>query len=175
MKKVFIILALFVGGVAWADDFSCGAGYVLDKHPNIDGIPAMQCKKLWCRDLETDAVMGTGDKVASGYQETSAPVELCDAAGHCIECWGQRRWCAGDVRGEWNPEYGMYTRGGADSVTYRSYKKGGCFSWRLEQHNCPDGEVAVLKDGEWVCATSSTGQVGTQRTPVLRRTGAVRR
>ena len=172
-KLLSVVLFVFVGlPVAWAD-FSCGAGYVLEKRKDIDGIPAAECQKLWCRDLETGKVMGRGDVANSGYQTTSAPVELCDAKGNCVECWGQRRWCAGNVRGEWNPEYGAYTRGG-DSATYKSYQKGGCFAWRLQKPDCPSGQVAILQNDEWVCAVASGDGMGGQRMPSIRRTGAVR-
>ncbi|MBO5834129.1 MAG: hypothetical protein J6R22_04220 [Alphaproteobacteria bacterium] len=171
-KILFSILVLFCAVPMAMADFSCGAGYVLAKHKDIDGIPAMECQKLWCRDLETGKVMGKGNTANTGYQATSAPVQVCDAKDNCIECWGQRRWCAGNVRGDWNPEYGAYTRGG-DSVTYKSYQKGGCFAWRLQKADCPDGQAAVLQGDEWVCVVSSGGS-SAQRAPAIRRTGAIR-
>ena len=153
---------------------SCGAGYVLASHANIDGIPAAECQKLWCMDLETGKTMGNKNTPTSGYKTTSAPVELCDAHGTCIECFGERKWCGGDVAGIWNPEYGAYTRGGGDTTTYTSYQKGACFTWRLEKPTCPDDETAVLIGNEWHCATASGSDVGS-RASSIRRTGTLRR
>ena len=39
---------------------------------------------------------------------------LEDAKGNSVECWGQRKWCAGEVVGQWNPEYGAYTKNGEE-------------------------------------------------------------
>ncbi|MBP3397383.1 MAG: hypothetical protein J6K82_00455 [Alphaproteobacteria bacterium] len=153
---------------------SCGAGYVLVESRNkIDGVPSAECQKLWCRDLENGKQMGSDDKANSGYQMTPGVVELCDAKGNCVECWGERKWCGGEARGEWNPEYGAYTRGG-DNSTYESYQKGSCFAWRLEKPSCPEGETAILKSGQWVCAVSS-GTTEASRSSAIRRTGTLRR
>ncbi len=166
------------GGVAFAAPgdklSSCGAGYILGTHTKLDGIKTDECQKLWCRDLETGRVMGTGKSAATGYQNTNSPRELCDAEGNCIECFGDRKWCAGDVAGVWNPEYGAYTRGGVDDATYTSYQKGGCFSWRLEKPNCSVGETAILRDGRWVCAATVDVNAG-GRAPAIRRTGITHR
>ncbi|MBD5391486.1 hypothetical protein HDR66_01620 [bacterium] len=175
MKKTvcFVFSLLIVTTFAHGATTSCGAGYVLTSHANIDGIPAAECQKLWCTDMETGKSMGTKNAAASGYKATSAPVELCDANGICIQCFGERKWCGGEVTGNWNPEYGAYTRGG-DSATYSSYQKGSCFAWRLEKPDCPDGETAVLVGNEWHCATSSGSDVGS-RASSIRRTGTLRR
>lgn len=170
----FILAMLVVLPGARAETFtSCGPGYVLVSHKNIDGIKAAECQKLWCRDLETGKMMGSGDKANSGYQATAGTVELCDAANHCVECWGARKWCSGEVRGDWNPAYGAYTRGG-DNVTYQSYQKGSCFAWRLEKPQCPDGQAALLQGDEWVCATMSSSPEAV-RASAVRRTGTIRR
>ena len=150
---------------------SCGPGYILASHAKIDGINAAECQKLWCRDLETGKTMGSGKTAASGYQATSAPVELCDAENNCIECFGERKWCAGDAAGVWNPEYGAYTRGGIDDASYTSYQKGSCFTWRLEKPTCGAGETAILQNNRWVCTTVSSTGTGGSRSPTLRRTG----
>lgn len=173
-----IVLSIFVvPGVAVAapgDAFkSCGAGWVLGTHKDVDGIDAAECKKLWCRDLENGKVMGSGNAPAAGYRATSNYVTMEDADGNTIDCWGERKWCAGETPGVWNPEYGAYTRGG-DNTTYLSYQKGSCFAWRLEKPSCGEGETAVLQKGQWVCATSSGAAVGT-RAAAVRRTGTVRR
>ncbi len=176
MKKIICCLFAFfvVMPNANAAFTSCGAGYILASHAKIDGIDAAECQKLWCRDLENGKKMGSKNSPNSGYRATNAPVELCDANGNCIECFGERKWCSGEPNGVWNPEYGAYTRGGADNATYISYQKGSCFAWRLEKPNCPDGETAILRNGEWVCATA-TGGGDASRASSVRRTGTLRR
>ena len=177
--KGFIASFLIVGlcAVSAHAATSCGDGYVLVNRANIDGISAAECQKLWCRDLETGKVMGSGTKANSGYKTTAAPNELCDANRNCVSCFGDRTWCKGEVPGEWNPEYGAYTRGG-DNASYESYQKGSCFAWRLEKPNCEDGQTAVLKNGVWVCGTSNTvGGAAAQinKASSVRRTGTLRR
>lgn len=177
MKKIIFSLFVFAFafGAADAAKFtSCGPGYILVSHSDIDGIDAAECQKLWCRDLENGKSMGSGNKAASGYKETSYPMELCDANNTCIECFGDRKWCSGEPAGIWNPEYGAYTRGGADNATYQSYQSGSCFKWRLEKPDCPDGETAILRNGQWTCATASKTTVGGRESSV-RRTGTLRR
>ncbi|MDR2413146.1 MAG: hypothetical protein LBD50_02955 [Rickettsiales bacterium] len=178
MKKVFIFLFLFtaVGAHAAGEKFlSCGQGYILDSSSKkTDGVNTFECQKLWCRDLETGKSMGSGNTAASGYKADSATVRLCDAENNCAECFGDRKWCSGDPAGIWNPEYGAYTRGGDDNATYISYQKGNCFSWRLEQANCPSGETALLRDGEWVCVKPGETSIGS-RGSSIRRTGTFRR
>jgi len=175
MKKILSAFFIFLFATCGANAAftSCGPGYTLESHKNIDGIKAEECQKLWCTDLETGKKMGKGNSPASGYKATNAPVELCDAQNNCVECFGERKWCGGEPAGAWNAEYGAYTRGG-DNVTYTSYQKGGCFAWRLEKPNCPNGETAVLINGEWHCATSTGTDVGSRASSV-RRTGAIRR
>ena len=172
MKKILVFAMACLCVPAFAGD--CGPGYVLSNHARVDGMDAIECQKLWCVDLETGKSMGSGDRAANGYVATTAPVELCDANGKCIECFGDRKWCTGIVRGVWNPEYGAYTRGGNDTATYGSEQKGGCWTWKLEKPKCNVGENAILKDGEWICATSSpAGNIG--RGSAVRRTGTTRR
>ena len=170
-------VAIFVGifgAVADVASVNCGTGYVLvDTGKKTDGIRVAECQKVWCRDLETGDMMGRGNKANSGYQTTSGYGSLCDANGECVECWGARKWCAGEARGEWNPEYGAYTRGG-DNVTYQSYRKGSCFAWRLEKPDCAAGESAILKDGKWVCVVEGN-KAKAMRASGLRRTGTIRR
>ena len=171
---IFAICAMLLPVAVDAAFTSCGSGYVLvEGRQKIDGVPVAECQKLWCRDLENGKMMGEGDKPNAGYQATSGAEELCDATGNCIECWGARKWCAGEARGEWNPEYGAYTRGG-DNATYLSYQKSGCFSWRLEKPECEAGLTAILQDGKWVCA-SSAGTTEGSRASGVRRTGGMRR
>lgn len=178
MKWIICILLLlpFVNvSDARAVTQGCGAGYILvESRQKIDGIPTTECQKLWCRDLETNKPMGKGDKAYSGYQKTSGPNELCDVKGICVECWGERVWCSGAAKGEWNPEIGMYTRGGGDNITYTSYQKSGCFDWHLDKPNCKSGQTAILENGKWVCAMPAEG-AKVSRESSVRRTGAVRR
>lgn len=175
MKKIFCsMLLITITATAHAAFTSCGPGYILTTHSKIDGIPAAECQKLWCRDLETGKSMGSGNAAASGYRATSASQELCDANGNCIECFGERKWCSGEVMGGWNPEYGAYTRSGDDTATYTSYLKGSCFAWRLEQANCEEGKTAILQNGEWICTTPSVSTEA-DRASSIRRTGGARR
>lgn len=178
MRKRILFCVLFsIFGIATADATltSCGPAYILvESRQKIDGIASAECQKLWCRDLETGKVMGSGDRANSGYQMTGAPVELCDANNKCIECWGARKWCSGEVAGEWNPEYGAYTRGG-DNATYQSYQKGSCFAWRLEKPQCAEGQTAIIQDGRWVCAVPADTASGVNRASSVRRTGTMRR
>ncbi|MDE6250345.1 MAG: hypothetical protein K2M34_01785 [Alphaproteobacteria bacterium] len=176
MKKLlcaFLTFACICGAATAATFTSCGPGYILTSHAKIDGINAAECQKLWCRDLENGRNMGSGKNANSGYKSTNSPTELCDASGKCIECFGERRWCAGETPGTWNPEYGAYTRSG-DNSTYRSYQKGSCFAWRLEKPECENGETAILQGGKWVCATASGNTTGT-RASSIRRTGTTLR
>ena len=179
MNKILVSFFAIVLGTAPVAGYaaSCGAGYVLVQRSNIDGIKAAECQKLWCRDLETGKNMGSGKNAASGYKDTSYTTELCDADRNCVECFGERKWCAGEVVGEWNPEYGAYTRGG-DNASYQSYQKGGCFAWRLEKPNCDAGYTAVLSGGEWVCTTfAGPGSTATaiSKSSSTRRTSGTRR
>lgn len=171
---LFVFCFAFASHAADEKFLSCGPGYVLANVSKIEGITAYECQKLWCRDLENGKSMGSGNTPASGYKSTSAPVELCDAKNNCIECFGDRRWCSGDTPGVWNPEYGAYTRGGADTATYVSVQKSSCFGWQLEKPDCASGETAVLQNGEWVCVTSSAGSSVGGRPSTIRRTGTVR-
>ncbi len=172
MKKILVFVMACLCAPAFAGD--CGPGYILSNHTKIDGMTTQECQKLWCVDLETGKPMGAGARANNGYVATNAPMELCDAKGKCIECFGDRKWCNGIVPGVWNPEYGAYTRGGADTATYGSEQKGGCWTWKLEKPKCNAGESAILKDGEWVCAMASPNtSIG--RGAAVRRTGTMRR
>ena len=119
-KGICFCLLFLIAGICAsnaADELSCGAGYVLvDKKGTIDEISLSECQKLWCVDLETGKKMGVGTKANSGYKDSMDVVELCDNDKNCIKCWGERRWCAGEVAGEWNPKYGAYTRHGEDNT-----------------------------------------------------------
>ena len=177
-KRICFCLLALIAGIYTAnaaDELSCGAGYVLvDTNEKIAGVSVSECQKLWCVDLENGKQMGVGTKANSGYTDSMDVVKLCDNDKNCIECWGERRWCAGEVAGEWNPKYGAYTRRGEDNSTYESYQKGNCFVWRLEKPDCEAGLVAILQDDKWVCATVD-GDSGISRESSIRRTSAKRR
>ena len=178
MKKIFYSLfGLFVllGAVpvfAATGTFSCGPGYVLADRAKIDGINAKECKKLWCRDLETNKSMGAGDKVASGYRDVLS--ETTDGSDS-VACYGERKWCAGEPTGTFDTSLGIYVRGADDGTTYKSSQKGSCFEWVLLRSDCEQGKLAVLKDGKWVCVTPENGDVSNILKSSVRRTGNVRR
>jgi len=177
MKKLFCsLVGLFIVVMAMpsfaAGTFSCGAGYVLADHAKIDGINAKECKKLWCRDLETNKAMGSGDRVASGYRDTATPD---DELVQNVPCFGARKWCAGEPAGTWNSSLGIYVRGNDDGSTYKAYQKGSCFAWRLEKPECAAGQSAILKNGEWVCVTATNGDISNIQKSSVRRTGTMRR
>ena len=165
--------ASFAATVTDEQFYYCGPGYILLTSTKTDGINTYECQKLWCRDLENGKTMGVDNAAASGYKATSSPVELCDADGDCIQCFGERKWCSGENAGRWNPDYGAYTKGGSDTATYGSYQKGSCFTWRLEKPTCTSGQTAILKNGEWICMTS-TGTPVAGYNSSIRRTGSFR-
>lgn len=179
MSKVLSLLflgvcAMYAQPASSAGVFSCGDGYVLvAQTTKVDGLNTMKCEKLWCRDLETESgdKMGAGNTPASGY--TGDLDVLYDNENNHITCFGKRKWCSGEVPGEWNPDLGVYTRAGSSTDIYKSYKKGGCFVWRLDKPDCPSGMTAILNGDEWVCAKPSGTSTG--RASSLRRTGSVRK
>ena len=176
-KRIFYSFLLFVMSVccAGAAEMSGGAGYVLSEtRDEIDDVAVFECEKLWCVDLENGRTMGNGTRANSGYVMTMDTIKLCDNEKNCVECWGDRTWCAGEAPGTWNPKYGAYTRNGDDNATYESYQKGGCYAWRLEKPHCDNGLTAILQDNEWVCAVAD-GDTGVSRESAVRRTGSVRR
>ena len=176
MKRMFLLFAfLFVGNAYAEPGFSCGPGYVLVEHKKIDGLNAAECQKLWCMDMETGKSMGRGNTPNSGYRATSQP-DVLNVAGKRITCWGDRKWCAGQVEGQWDSTHAVYVRGtyNKDSA-YQSYQKGSCFTWRLAEHNCPPGQTAFLgEDGVWDCR-EQVKTIDQFRGSAIRRTSAPRR
>ena len=177
MRNLFVFVLMCVPCVALADFASCGRGYVLASHAKIDGIDAVECQKLWCRDLETNRDMGAGNNAARGYRATDSYNPICDATGRCVDCWGERVWCKGADVGVWNPEYGAYTRTGADNASYTSYLNGSCWTWRLGRPNCADGQVAIedKETHEWKCLDKVSGGAESALKSSKRRTGSIRR
>ena len=139
---------------------NCGSGWVLADNNKLEGINSQKCEKLWCRDLELNKLMGSGSSAASGYVATSQPVLMESADGKSIGCFGDRKWCAGEVAGRWNPEYGAYTRRGEDSASFVSIQKGDCFAWQtgnLGDVGCASGKIPILINGRWSCSSQKTG------------------
>ena len=182
MKRVFaicyLLFAVCATGAHAADQklVSCGEGFlVVAKGKSSDGLSQYECQKLWCRDLENGKPMGVGDKANAGYKATSGPYPgVSDASGKQIACFGDRKWCAGETAGVWNPQFGAFTRGGADNNSYMSIQKGDCFAWQMQKPVCTgENESAIMQNGEWVCATADTA-ASNVRASAIRRTGAVR-
>ena len=160
MKKLvlFIFLILPFALVANDEQFvDCGPGFVMASVPNRNGIKTVECRRLWCRDLENGRIMGRETTPSSGYENTSGASELCDDKNNCIECFGRRRWCPGEPAGDWDPDTGFYMRRGADSNLYRATLGGSCYRWQLQQHNCGVGEIAINNGSTWVCITQGGG------------------
>lgn len=159
---LFLILStLFVVPARATDTFSdCGPGWVMADNGKLEGVTSVKCEKLWCRDLENGKSMGSGNTAASGYVATTNPVLLEAAGGKSIECFGERKWCAGDTPGRWNPEYGAYTKRGEDSAQFVSTQRGDCFSWGAgtpSNASCANGQIPVLVNGKWGCSSQKTG------------------
>lgn len=182
MNKLFagfvLFAAIFTVGAHAADEkfLSCGEGYIVVPNGKIDGIESMECQKLWCRDLENGRVMGSGDRANTGYRATSSPYPgVEDSKGNQIACFGDRKWCSNNDAGVWNPEYGAYTKRGADSNVYLSTQRGDCFAWLMQKPVCSgQGEVAIMTDGEWVCAVAEQSTEAIRKSSI-RRTGTIRR
>ena len=183
MKKVFILCTLLFAAFAFnahsaaGDKFiSCGEGFLVVAKGKVDGIDSYECQKLWCRDLENGKSMGSGDKANSGYRATPTPdpgVE--DSKGKQVPCFGDRKWCAGETPGVWNPTYGAYTKGGQDSNAYLAIQKGDCWVWQMQKPVCTgEGEVAVLEGAEWVCVIGEDNP-NAIRASSIRRTGTIKR
>ena len=178
MKKFLLISALFIfplaGHAADLKLLSCGPGFMLVSSNKLDGINSATCQKLWCRDLENGKSMGSGDRANSGYKATNGPSPgVEDSTGRRVDCFGDRKWCANEVAGIWNPEFGAYTRGGVDSTAYISIQKGDCFGWQMQKPECEGGQVAYMQNGVWVCAGMEQA-AGANRASSIRRTGAIR-
>lgn len=173
MKKIFILFVCSFVSLSAYGVFSCGDGFALVESKRVDGMDAFECQRIWCMDLETGKYMGNGNKANSGYV-LAGPNELCDKTGSCVECFGERKWCAGERTGYWNAEYGAYTYNGDDNATYSSYQKGSCFGWRLEKPDCADDQVAVLDGDRYVCLTRETTP-DTVKASSIRRTTSIRK
>ena len=154
----------------------CGRGYIVAAAKSREGIPTQECKKLFCRDLENGRVMGADGGMNPGYENKGMVVQE-DNDGNRIDCFGQRRWCSSGQAGQFNPEYGIYTKGGGDADAYRGILKGNCFEWQATNYSCGPGEVAVIdKDtSSWVCLTAGSGAGGRSavKARAVRRTSVI--
>jgi len=180
MKKLlFFIFLMAPFALSASDDrfVDCGPGFVMASVPNRHGIPTVECRRLWCRDLENGRIMGRDATPSQGYENTpGGPSDryTCDDQGNCIECFGRRRWCPGEPNGVWDPDLGFFVRWGtADANLYRSVLSGSCYRWQLQQHNCRQGEIAINNGDRWVCITQNIGGAEAARAAV--RNQAVRR
>jgi hypothetical protein len=142
----------------------CGTGWIVASSTSIDGVKSEKCEKLWCRDLETGKAMGAGNKANVGYVTTTKPIAVesldLDNKTKSIECFGARKWCSGETAGEWNPEYGAYTKKGEDSILFMAVLRGDCFSWGTTtsgEAGCKDGQTPVLINGKWGCSVRKSG------------------
>ncbi|MDR1027748.1 MAG: hypothetical protein LBL46_05015 [Rickettsiales bacterium] len=133
----------------------CGPGFVMSAGKLIDGIPSVECKKLWCRDLETGKAMGTNN-AANGYKDTARAGEVCDDKNNCVSCWGERKMCGGEDPAVFNADMGAYTKRGAAVKDFVGFQSGSCWKWRVAGHDCPAGKIAMLVDGEYRCLDQST-------------------
>jgi hypothetical protein len=156
----------------------CCPGYVVAAAKNRDGIPTVECKKIWCRDLENGRSMGSGNTAANGYESTSQPVEICDNTNRCLECFGKRKWCPAESTGIFNTEYGIYAKDGADSNMYRGALSGSCYKWQLQNHNCDPNEIAVNNGTSWSCLSQqdvNNGGRNAIKTKAIRRTAIMKK
>jgi len=175
MNKFLLFLFFVMPAMLFAADeifVDCGSGYVMASVPNRHGISTVECRILWCRDLENGRIMGRDSEPSSGYEkgleknvagsECGDDGFLCDGITEPIKCFGRRRWCPGEVAGEWDPELGFYTRRGADPSLYRSVLGGSCYRWQLQPHNCGAGEVGFNDGSTWVCGKPGNGGDGSR-------------
>ena len=87
-----LFLAFFAAfASASAKTVDCGEGFVAADSKKLDGIPAVECKRLYCRDLENGRVMGKDDGTPNnGY-------ELKNAAGKWIEDTPAEKYVSGQT------------------------------------------------------------------------------
>ena len=154
----------------------CGIGFVRASVPNRNGITTVECRRLWCRDLENGRLMGRDATPNNGYENTTGTVELYDGEGNYIHCFGRRRWCPGEITGTWDADLGSFTRAGASPGLWRSVLSGSCYRWQLQNHTCEPGQIAINNGTAWVCleptAGSDQGRAAV-RTQTVRRSGVM--
>jgi hypothetical protein len=180
-QALFFLLIVANSSICVAADekfVDCGPGYMVSSAKNRDGIQTVECKKIWCMDLENGKSMGSGSTAANGYVSTTGPAQVCDPhdAGDCIECFGKRKWCPAETNGEFNPEFGMYTKGGIDSNIYRGVLAGNCYKWQMQDHGCGPNEVAVNNGTSWTCLKQGAGTGGRSaiKSRAVRRTSTMK-
>jgi len=160
----------------------CGEGFIGVTVQNQSGIPTVECRRLWCRDLENGRPMGSGDRPNNGYDNTAVPEEIC-GGNDCISCFGRRRWCQGESAGIWEPEAGMYVRSNevvspGSPILNRGVLSGNCFRWQLQAHGCGPNQVAYNDGTAWICLTPSqlmgVGDRGATVPRAIRRAPTIR-
>ena len=182
MKRIpwvfFAFFAAFAAPVRAASlpYVDCGDGFVAASAKSSDGIQTFECKRVWCRDLENGRVMGADNStVNKGYElKNKVTPEEYNYYGKNIHCFGERKWCTGEVKGEFDPDIGIYTRSGVSTGFYRGVLRGDCYYWQVQSHKCDaaNGEVAVHNGTSWTCIIQASGP-GTGRSAIKQK--AIRR
>jgi len=180
------VVALAADCFAAGDQFvDCGPGFVIENVKNMDGIPTVRCKRLWCRDLENGRVMGKDDGAPNnGYEAKDGNGKwirsiVGDGYGDAIECFGRRRWCAGNAPGDFDYDLGIWTKT-AGNALYRGVLKGDCYYWQMQGHACDasKGEIAIHNGTSWACVsqadpTNPFGRSAAKARAVRRTSGVV--
>jgi len=145
----------------------CGEGFIGVTSTNNAGLSTVECRKLWCRDLENGRSMGSGNNPANGYQNTANPVSLDEyvlGPDEYIYCFGERRWCPNEARAMWYEDAGIFIReidladiAAGKPVQYRSQLSGNCYRWQGQSHGCPAGTIAHNDGTAWICLTPGMG------------------
>jgi hypothetical protein len=183
-----LFFALFAGvangAVGIADSVDCGPAYVRESVKSIEGIATVQCKKLWCRDLENGRLMGKDNSPNSGYKVGQSYSFVYDNEER-IDCFGERKWCDNypkntkNEEGKWNPGLGIYTKGLSGGALWRGVLGPDCYYWQEQKHRCDSskGEVAIHNGTSWSCVVQaeSSGAFGkaAMKARAVRRTSGV--
>ena len=156
----FLLGIFYMFGAVAADKFAdCGAGYIVISAGNRDGIPTVECKKLWCRDLENGKIMGKENTAASGYESTPGPdISESSIGNDEVYCFGKRKWCA--AQGAFDPVYGGYVMNGDTPGHHVAVLSGNCYKWQLQNPGCKEDEVAINNGTSWTCLKPGSGADG---------------
>ena len=162
----------------------CGPGFVKEDVKSIEGILTVKCKKLWCRDLENGRVMGKDGAANNGYEakmmDGGYGAEY-DEKGIGIECFGKRKWCAGQnpPRDGFDYDLGIWAKEKGNAL-YRGVLKGDCYYWQIQGHACDasKGEIAIHNGTSWACVsqadpTNPFGRSAIKARAVRRTSGVV--
>ena len=176
-----LFLAFFAAfASASAKTVDCGEGFVAADSKKLDGIPAVECKRLYCRDLENGRVMGKDDGTPNnGYELKNAAGKWIDVGvgdnNDHVKCFGQRKWCDAKDPGKFDPDLGIYTRAGAANGLYRGVLRNDCYYWQAQNYKCDvaKGEIAIHNGTSWTCITQTSSGTALGQSAVKAR--AVRR